>query len=57
MELESKLSNLNEKLIQVQTNIDELISNIEEIAATKIKVCTIITGMLIFIYFMKCNFN
>lgn len=39
MEIESKLSFLNDRLVQVQKSINELARDIENISATKIKVC------------------
>lgn len=45
MELESKLSNLNDKLIQVRINVDDLIKSIEDIGVTKNKVCILLKGI------------
>lgn len=38
MELESKFSILNDRLIELQININNLIRNIEDIGGTKLKV-------------------
>lgn len=42
MELESKLTVINDRLSKVQMSIDELITKIEETGATKMKVCVFV---------------
>lgn len=39
VELESKLTYLKERLIQIQKDINDLVENIEDTNVTKIKVC------------------